>query len=79
MYVVADGATRWGSTYKMIARQEQAVVAEDRKIMPSNIEVPLEALFPVLEQLSYALSEGKCVTPSAMYLSVSQPHHRQPP
>ena len=76
---IADVATRWGSTYKMIARlieQHQAICAvlvEDRKNwyrMPSDSEFStLEAVASVLGPLSVftdALSGEKCVTVSAI-------------
>lgn len=78
---VADVATRWGSTYKMIARiieQQQAicaVLAEDRKNwhqirMPSDSEFSvLEAVAAILRPLSVftdALSGEKSVTVSAI-------------
>ena len=77
--LLADVVTRWGSTYKMIARileQQQAicaVLAEDRKNwhrMPTDNEFStLEAVASVLEPLSHftdALSGEKCVTVSAV-------------
>ena len=78
--LMGDVATRWGSTFEMMARiieQQQAisaVLAEDRKNwyrMPTDAEFStLEVVVEVLKPLSYltdALSGEKQVTASAVF------------